>query len=131
MSKIIGIDLGTTNSCVAVVNSGGEPQVLVNEEGARTTPSVIGFDDKGVTLVGTIASRQAVVKPTETIYSVKRFIGSKYSEVKKAAESMPYAVEKGKSGEVQINVGDKSYTPQELSAKVLQKLKSYILPGGG
>ena len=86
MSKIIGIDLGTTNSCVAVVNSGGEPQVLVNEEGTRTTPSVIGFDDKGATLVGTIASRQAVVKPTETIYSVKRFIGSKYSEVKKAAE---------------------------------------------
>jgi molecular chaperone DnaK len=123
MSKIIGIDLGTTNSCVAVIDSGNEPKIIVNEEGARTTPSVVGFDDKGATLVGTVASRQAVVKPTETIYSVKRFIGSKYSEVKKIAESMPYDVRRTKSDEVHINVAGKNYTPQELSAKVLQKLK--------
>ena len=123
MSKIIGIDLGTTNSCVAVIDSGNEPKVIVNEEGSRTTPSVVGFDDKGAALVGAIASRQAVVKPTETIYSVKRFIGSKYSEVKKIAESMPYDVQRTKSNEVHINIGGKNYTPQELSAKVLQKLK--------
>lgn len=123
MSKIIGIDLGTTNSCVAIIQSGNEPKVIVNEEGDRTTPSVVSFDDKGGTLVGTVASRQAVVKPTETIYSVKRLIGSKYSEVKEIAETMPYEVQRGKDGEVQINVSGKSYSPQELSAKVLQKLK--------
>ena len=123
MGKIIGIDLGTTNSCLAVIDSGNDPKIIVNEEGTRTTPSVVGFDDKGVALVGTIASRQAVVKPKETIYSVKRFIGSKYGEVKNTAESMPYDVKRSKSGEVQIMVGNKGYSPQELSAKVLQKLK--------
>jgi len=124
VSKIIGIDLGTTNSCMAVIDSGKEPKIIVNEEGSRTTPSVIGFDDKGNALVGTSASRQAVVNPTETVYSVKRFIGSKYSEVKDIAKSMPYDVKKTPSGEVQIKIGDKNYSPQELSAKILIKLKA-------
>jgi len=121
MSKIIGIDLGTTNSCVAVVE-GGNPTVIVNEEGSRTTPSVIGFSNDDV-LVGAIARRQAVVKPKETVYSVKRFIGSTYNEVKEIAENMPFDVVATPSGKVLVNVAGKDYTPPELSAKVLQKLK--------
>jgi molecular chaperone DnaK len=122
MSKIIGIDLGTTNSCVAVIE-GSEPKVLVNEEGSRTTPSVVGFGADENVLIGTTARRQAVVKPKETIYSVKRFIGSSYDEVKEAAESMPFDTKRSSSGQVLIKVGNKEYTPPELSAKVLQKLK--------
>ncbi len=122
MGKIIGIDLGTTNSCVAIMD-GKEPAVIVNEEGTRTTPSVVGFDDQERALVGDVARRQAVVKPKETVYSVKRMIGSKYDEVRGIAESMPYDVMRENNGEVSIQVGDKKYTPQEISAKVLQKLK--------
>jgi len=121
MTKIIGIDLGTTNSCVAVIE-GKEPRVIVNEEGSRTTPSVIGFGNDEV-LVGSAARRQAVVKPKETIYSIKRFIGSNYKEVKKLAENMPFDVQANPSGQTSIVVEGKEYSPPELSAKVLQKLK--------
>lgn len=121
MSKIIGIDLGTTNSCVAVME-GKEPVVLVNQEGDRTTPSVVCIAEEE-THVGSLARRQSVVKPKETIYSVKRMIGSKYAEVKKIASGMPYDVKKSSSGEVEIHASGKKYSPQEISAKVLQKLK--------
>ena len=121
MGKIIGIDLGTTNSCVAVVEA-GEPKVIVNEEGARTTPSVVAFNENE-TLVGITARRQAVVNPKSTVYSVKRFIGSKYSEVKGAAEKVSYEVKPSSKGDVRVQIEDKSYSPPEISAKVLQKLK--------
>ena len=121
MGKIIGIDLGTTNSCVAVVEA-GEPKVVVNEEGARTTPSVVAFNE-GETLVGITARRQAVVNPKSTVYSVKRFIGSKYSEVEDAAGKVSYEVKPSPKGDVRVQIADKSYSPPEISAKVLQKLK--------
>lgn len=122
MSKIIGIDLGTTNSCMAVIE-GGEPVVIPNSEGNRTTPSVVGI--KGTeTLVGVAAKRQAVTNPNNTIFSAKRFIGRRYSEVKKDAESMPYTVKQGKEERAMIEVEGKEMMPQEISAKVLQKLKN-------
>ena len=122
MSKIIGIDLGTTNSCVAVVES-GQPKVIVNEEGNRTTPSVVAFND-GEVLVGVTARRQAVVNPAKTVYSVKRFIGSKLNEVSDAAGKVAYKVVATPSGDAHVDVeGDKVYSPPEISAKVLQKLK--------
>ena len=121
MSKIIGIDLGTTNSCVAVVE-GGEPRVIVNEEGSRTTPSVVAFNDNEV-LVGVTARRQSVVNPDKTVYSVKRFIGSKLNEVKSAAKKVAFNVIATPSGDACVKVDDKTYSPPEVSAKVLQKLK--------
>jgi len=121
MSKIIGIDLGTTNSCVAVMEK-SSPTIIVNEEGDRTTPSVVCITNDE-TQVGVTARRQSVINPKETIYSVKRVIGSKYKEVKDIVGSMPYDVEESKSGEVQISVDGKKYSPPEISAKVLQKLK--------
>ena len=121
MSKIIGIDLGTTNSCVAIIE-GSQPEVIVNEEGNRTTPSVVCISEDG-THVGVAARRQAIVKPKETIYSIKRMIGSKFEEVKDIAEKMPYDVGKDSSGNIQINVNNKKYSAPEISAKVLQKLK--------
>ena len=121
MAKVIGIDLGTTNSCVSVVE-GGNPEIIVNAEGKRTTPSIVSFKDGGRS-VGDPAKRQAVTNPTNTIYSVKRFIGSKFSEVSKEAKKMPYSVVKGTKDIVTIKVSDKSYIPQEISAVVLQKLK--------
>jgi molecular chaperone DnaK len=121
MSVIIGIDLGTTNSCVAVVE-GGEPKIIVNEEGTRTTPSVVGFTDNDV-LVGITARRQAVVNPTATIYSTKRFIGSKLNEVQEAAEKVAFDVVPSETGDAHIKTGDKLWSPSEISAKVLQKLK--------
>jgi len=121
MSAIIGIDLGTTNSCVAVVE-GGSPKIIVNEEGARTTPSVVGFTDNDV-LVGITARRQAVVNPTTTIYSAKRFIGSKLNEVEEAAKKVAFNVVPSSGGDAHIKVGDKVCSPPEISAKVLQKLK--------
>ena len=121
MSKIIGIDLGTTNSCVSVVE-GGNPEIIVNAEGKRTTPSIVSFKD-GNRHVGDPAKRQAVSNPTNTIYSVKRFIGSKFSEISKEAKKMPYSVVKGAKDIVTIKVSDKSYVPQEISAVVLQNLK--------
>jgi len=121
MAKVIGIDLGTTNSCVSVIE-GGNPEIIVNSEGRRTTPSIVSFKD-GDRSVGDPAKRQAVTNPTNTIYSVKRFIGSKFSEISKEAKKMPYSVLKGKKDIVTIKVGDKSYVPQEISAVVLQNLK--------
>ena len=121
MSKVIGIDLGTTNSCVAVVE-GGEPKVIVNEEGNRTTPSVVAFSDNEV-LVGVTARRQAVVNPDKTIYSAKRFIGSKLDEVKGAADKVAFSVVGSPSGDASIEINGKLHSPPEVSAKVLQKLK--------
>jgi len=121
MGKVIGIDLGTTNSCVSVVE-GGNPEIIVNAEGKRTTPSIVSFKD-GDRSVGDPAKRQAVTNPKNTIYSVKRFIGSKFSEVNKEAKKMPYDVLKGTKDIVTIKVDGKSYVPQEVSAVVLQNLK--------
>ena len=121
MGKVIGIDLGTTNSCVSVVE-GGNPEIIVNAEGKRTTPSIVSFKN-GDRSVGDPAKRQAVTNPKNTIYSVKRFIGSKFSEVNKEAKKMPYDVLKGTKDIVTIKVDGKSYVPQEVSAVVLQNLK--------
>ena len=121
MGKIVGIDLGTTNSCVAVIE-GDTPIVIVNEEGQRTTPSVVGFSDDGVA-VGVAARRQAVVNPGKTVYSVKRFIGSKLEEVKEAAENVAFEVVAAKNGDACVKIDGKTYSPPEISAKVLQKLK--------
>jgi len=121
MAKIIGIDLGTTNSCVSVIEA-NSPVIVVNSEGKRTTPSIVSFKD-GNRMVGDPAKRQAVTNPTNTIYSVKRFIGSKFSEIHKEAKKMSYDVVKGSNDIVTIKVDDKSYVPQEISAVVLQNLK--------
>ncbi len=121
MGKVIGIDLGTTNSCVSVIE-GNSPVIVVNSEGKRTTPSIVSFKE-GDRSVGDPAKRQAVTNPLNTIYSVKRFIGSKFSEINKEAKKMPYSVVKGNKGIVTIKVDDKSYVPQEISAVVLQNLK--------
>ncbi|MEZ6061868.1 MAG: molecular chaperone DnaK [Planctomycetaceae bacterium] len=120
--KIIGIDLGTTNSVVSVME-GGEPKVIANQEGSRTTPSVIAFTDKGETLVGEPAKRQAVTNPTNTIYSIKRFMGRRHSEVESEEKIVPYKVIGGASDYVRVNVSGKEYTPPEISALVLRKLK--------
>jgi len=122
MSKIIGIDLGTTNSCVSVME-GNEPVVIPNAEGKRTTPSVIAFVEDGEIKVGDPAKRQAVTNPTKTVYSVKRFMGNKYSESKKEAERVPYKVVKGDNDTPRVDIDGRLYTPQELSAMVLQKMK--------
>ena len=121
MTKVIGIDLGTTNSCVSVVE-GGNPEIIVNAEGKRTTPSIVSFKD-GDRSVGDPAKRQAVTNPKNTVYSVKRFIGSKFSEINKEPKKMPYDVVKGNNNIVTIKTGDKTYVPQEISAVVLQNLK--------
>src|SRR5512143_4109425 len=122
MGKIIGIDLGTTNSVVAVME-GKEPKVIVNEEGSRLTPSVVAWDDKGEVLVGTIAKRQAVTNPENTVYSSKRFIGRRFEEVDNETKRVPYRVVRGKNGDVWFDVRGKQVAPPEVAAKVLQKLK--------
>ncbi|MBV9242942.1 MAG: Hsp70 family protein, partial [Acidobacteria bacterium] len=122
MGKIIGIDLGTTNSVVAVME-GGEPQVITNSEGGRTTPSVVAFTKDGNRLVGQVAKRQAVTNPENTLYSIKRFIGRKFDEVAGEMKQVPFKVVKAPNGDVQIESGDKKYSPPEISAMVLQKLK--------
>ena len=123
MAKTIGIDLGTTNSCVAVME-GGEPTVLENSEGARTTPSVVAFTDSGERLVGTVAKRQAVMNPERTIFSIKRFMGRKEAEVKEEERIVPYKVVAGPGGDARIEVDGKQYSPPEISAMILQKLKA-------
>ena len=123
MGKTIGIDLGTTNSCVAVLE-GGEPTVLENAEGGRTTPSVVAFTDSGDRLVGTVAKRQAVMNPENTIFSIKRFMGRKEAEVKEEETIVPYKVEAGPNGDVRVDVRGKQYSPPEISAMILQKLKA-------
>ncbi|WP_262490336.1 molecular chaperone DnaK [Hyunsoonleella jejuensis] len=122
MSKIIGIDLGTTNSCVSVME-GNDPVVIPNAEGKRTTPSVIAFVEGGEIKVGDPAKRQAVTNPTKTVYSIKRFMGNKYSESKKEAERVPYKVVKGDNDTPRVDIDGRLYTPQELSAMILQKMK--------
>ena len=122
MSKIIGIDLGTTNSCVSVME-GNEPVVIPNAEGKRTTPSVIAFVEGGEIKVGDPAKRQAVTNPEKTIYSIKRFMGNKYSESKKEADRVPYKVVKGENDTPRVDIDGRLYTPQELSAMILQKMK--------
>jgi molecular chaperone DnaK len=121
--KVIGIDLGTTNSVVAVME-GGQPVVIANEEGGRTTPSVVAFTDEGERLVGAIAKRQSVTNPTRTVYSIKRFMGRRKSEVPEEIRLVPYAVTEGKEGAAAVKVDDKTFTPPEISAMILQKLKN-------
>jgi molecular chaperone DnaK len=127
MSRILGIDLGTTNSCMAVME-GGEPVVIPNAEGARTTPSVVAFTKTGERLVGQAAKRQAVTNPRNTVFSAKRFIGRKFSEVKEEAKNMPFKTIEGKNGDayIEVQVGDKTeqFAPQQISAFVLGKLKA-------
>jgi molecular chaperone DnaK len=123
MSKIIGIDLGTTNSVVAVME-GGEPTVITNSEGGRTTPSVVAFTKDGSRLVGQVAKRQAVTNPENTVYSIKRFMGRRYNEVTEEIKQVPYKVQgAGSGGDVRINAGGKDWSPPEISAIILQKMK--------
>jgi molecular chaperone DnaK len=122
MGKIIGIDLGTTNSCVSVLE-GGDPVVIPNSEGHRTTPSVVAFTDSGERLVGQIAKRQAVTNPHNTVYSIKRFMGRQYDEVGTEIGEVPYKVVKGSSGDARVEIGEKTFSPPEISAIILQKMK--------
>src|SRR6201993_3112112 len=122
MAKIKGIDLGTTNSCVAVME-GNEPVVIANSEGKRTTPSVVAFVDNGERKVGDPAKRQAITNPTKTIYSIKRFMGNKFDEVTKEVARVPYKVVKGDNNTPRVEIDDRKYTPQEISAMILQKMK--------
>jgi len=122
MGKTIGIDLGTTNSCVAVME-GGEPVVIANAEGGRTTPSIVAFTKTGERLVGQVAKRQAVTNAQNTIYSIKRFMGRRYAEALVEIKNVPYGAKEGKSGEVLIIAGEKTYSPPEISAMVLQKMR--------
>src|SRR5215211_1294687 len=123
MAKTIGIDLGTTNSCMAVLE-GGEPTVIENAEGGRTTPSVVAFTQGGERLVGTVAKRQAVTNPTNTVFSIKRFMGRKEAEVHEEESIVPYKVVSGSGGDARVEAGGKQYSPPEISAMILQKLKS-------
>ena len=121
MSKIIGIDLGTTNSVVAVME-GGEPVVITNPEGSRLTPSVVAFTKTGERLVGQVAKRQAVTNPENTIFSIKRFMGRRYDEVSEEMKMVPYTVSAA-GNDVRVKALDKQYAPPEISAMILQKLK--------
>jgi molecular chaperone DnaK len=122
MSKIIGIDLGTTNSVVAVME-GGEPVVITNPEGSRITPSVVGFTKSGERLVGQVAKRQAVTNPENTVFSIKRFMGRKFDEVSEEMKMVPYSIVRQANGDVRVKAGGKEYSPPEVSAMILQKLK--------
>ena len=123
MAKTIGIDLGTTNSCMAVLE-GGEPTVIENAEGGRTTPSVVAFTGGGERLIGTVAKRQAVTNPTNTVFSIKRFMGRKEAEVREEEAIVPYTVVAGPGGDARVEAGGKQYSPPEISAMILQKLKA-------
>ncbi len=122
MGKIIGIDLGTTNSCVAVME-GNEPTVIINSEGKRTTPSVVAFADNGERKIGDPAKRQAITNPTRTIFSIKRFMGESFDRVQMEVHRVPYKVEKGDNNTSRVNIDGRQYTPQEISAMILQKMK--------
>ena len=122
MAKIIGIDLGTTNSCVAVME-GSEPVVIANDEGRRTTPSVVAFLKNGERKVGDPAKRQAITNPINTIMSVKRFMGHKWDEVTTEAQHQSYKLVKGDNDTIRIDIEGRQYTPQEISAMILQKMK--------
>ena len=119
MGKIIGIDLGTTNSCVAVME-GNEPTVIANSEGKRTTPSIIGFIDGGERKVGDPAKRQAITNPTKTVFSIKRFMGETYDRVQQEISRVPYKVVKGDNNTPRVDIDGRLYTPQEISAMILQ-----------
>ena len=123
MGKIIGIDLGTTNSCVAIME-GGDPKVITNVEGNRTTPSIVAFSDNNERIVGQVAKRQAVTNPERTLYAIKRLIGRNFTdaEVKKSVEISPFKIVSGKGGAANIEVDGKSYTPAEVSAMILGKM---------
>ncbi|MEW5816545.1 MAG: Hsp70 family protein, partial [Spirochaetota bacterium] len=122
MGRIIGIDLGTTNSCVAVME-GGEPVVIQNSEGQRTTPSIVGFTTKGERLVGQPAKNQIITNPENTVFSIKRFMGRKYHEVPTEIQMVPYKILENPSGDVVVEVHGKNYSPPEISAAILQKMK--------
>jgi len=122
MSKIIGIDLGTTNSVVAIME-GGKPTVITNAEGSRLTPSVVAITDKGERLVGQVAKRQAITNPTNTVYSIKRFMGRKFAEIQGEVKMVPYHVEPADNGDVRVRIQEKSYSPPEVSAMILRRLK--------
>ena len=122
MSKIIGIDLGTTNSCVAVME-GNEPVVIANNEGKRTTPSIVAFVEGGERKVGDPAKRQAITNPKKTIYSIKRFMGTSYDESQREITRVPYDVVKGDNNTPRVDIDGRKYTPQEISAIILQKMK--------
>ncbi|RLE17695.1 MAG: molecular chaperone DnaK, partial [Actinobacteria bacterium] len=117
MAKAVGIDLGTTNSAIAVVE-GGQPTVIANAEGHRTTPSVVAFTDKGERLVGQVARRQAILNPKGTVHSAKRFIGRRYDEVTSELEGVTFDVVSGPDGAVRFDIRDKQYAPEEISAQV-------------
>src|SRR5437588_4863602 len=123
MAKTIGIDLGTTNSCMAILE-GGDPTVIENAEGARTTPSVVAFSQGGERLVGTVAKRQAVTNPENTIFSIKRFMGRKHAEVKEEEKIVPFKVVSGPNGDARVEAGGKQYSTPEVSGEILQKLKT-------
>src|SRR6185436_9050501 len=122
MAKIIGIDLGTTNSCVAVME-GDQPKVLINSAGSRITPSVVAFTEKGERLIGQVAKHQQVTNPKNTVFSIKRFVGRRHKEVATEEKMVPYEVVGGPDDYVKVKIGDKEYTPPEISAMILRKLK--------
>ena len=122
MAKVLGIDLGTTNSCMAIME-GGQPVVIPNSDGARTTPSVVAFTKSGERLVGQAAKRQAITNPKNTIYSIKRFMGRKYDDVAHEISLVPYQIVKAKNGDAQVKIGDRVYSPPEISSMILQKMK--------
>ena len=124
MARVIGIDLGTTNSCVAIMEA-GDPNVLANSEGSRTTPSVVAFTDSGERLAGQIARRQAITNPENTIFAVKRLIGRRFDDplVQKAIKVLPYKVVRNESGDAWVEIRGKQYSPAEISAFILQKMK--------
>src|SRR5436853_2899005 len=123
MGEVIGIDLGTTNSVVAVME-GGDPKVIANKEGGRTTPSVVAFTKTGERLVGQVAKRQAVTNAENTVYSIKRFMGRRYEEVNEEMKMVPYKVTRSSKGDGRIEINGKEYSPLEISAMILQKLRS-------
>jgi len=125
MAKIIGIDLGTTNSAVAVMEAGA-PKIIENAEGARTTPSIVAISKTGERLVGLLSKRQAVTNPKNTVFGIKRFIGHTFSDpaVQKDKQTVPYEMKEGANGTVLVKMGDKDYRPEEISAMILQKLKA-------
>ena len=122
MGKIIGIDLGTTNSCVAVMEA-GQPTVIANQEGTRTTPSVVGFTKSGERLVGQVAKRQSITNPENTVFSIKRFMGRRYDEVSEEMKMVPYKVVRGDNADARVDISGKKYSPPEISAMILTKLK--------
>ena len=126
MTKVLGIDLGTTNSCASIMEA-GQPQVIANREGSRTTSSIVGFTEDGDRLVGQIAKRQAITNPQNTIFAVKRLIGRKYAseEVQRARQVLPYSVINAQNGDLKIQIRDKEHSPEEISAFILQEIKAF------